>query len=328
MEYASEVWDNCGQINSDRLEKVQLEAARIVTGLPSFASINSIYIETGWEKLKTRREARKLVLFYKIVNGQVPDYLTELVPPTVGDTNNYNLRNRLNISQPSYRLSTYRQSYFPSTIKSWNTLDLNLRQLPTLPSFKSKLQQKYFQPKTVPSYFSFGDRYLSVLHARLRNKCSSLNSDLFKSNLVPSASCSCGYKNECSEHFLLYCNKFNLLRNNMLIELNMLDMRGLPVNIDILLFGNDDLSVEINTFIFSCVQKYIKDTRRFSWTNKSTCNIIDNCQHCVLLHVRIFFSWSHLGYWLIEVSQVDEIYMCYSVQIVLTYVCKIPNPNI
>jgi hypothetical protein len=94
----------------------------------------------------------------------VPDYLTELVPPTVGDTNNYNLRSRLNISQPSYRLSTYRQSYFPSTIKSWNTLDLNLRQLPTLPSFKSKLQQKYFQPKTVPSYFSFGDRYLSSLN--------------------------------------------------------------------------------------------------------------------------------------------------------------------
>ena len=41
-------------------------------------------------------------------------------------------------------------------------------------------------------------------------------------------------------------------------------MGGLPVNIDILLFGNDDLSVEINTFIFSCVQKYIKDTQRFS----------------------------------------------------------------
>jgi hypothetical protein len=36
----------------------------------------------------------------------------------------------------------------------------------------------------------------------------------------------------------------------------MLDMGDLPVNIDILLFGNDNLSVEINTFIFSCVQKY------------------------------------------------------------------------
>jgi hypothetical protein len=89
LEYASEVWDNCGQINSDRLEKVQLEAASIVTGLPSFASINSIYIETGREKLITRREVRKLVLFYKIVNGQVPDYLTDLVQPTVADTNTY-----------------------------------------------------------------------------------------------------------------------------------------------------------------------------------------------------------------------------------------------
>ena len=85
MEYASEVWDNCKQIFSDRLEKIQLEAVGIVTGLPSFASIHSIYIETGWEQLKTRREVRKLVLFYKIVNGQVPDYLTELVPPTVAE---------------------------------------------------------------------------------------------------------------------------------------------------------------------------------------------------------------------------------------------------
>jgi hypothetical protein len=33
LEYSSEVWDNCGQVNSDRLEKLQLEAARIVTRL-------------------------------------------------------------------------------------------------------------------------------------------------------------------------------------------------------------------------------------------------------------------------------------------------------
>jgi hypothetical protein len=44
----------------------------------------------------------------------------------------------------------------------------------------------------------------------------------------------------------------------MLNELNMLHMGGLPVNIDILLFGNDNLFVEINTFIFSCVQIVVK----------------------------------------------------------------------
>jgi hypothetical protein len=45
LEYGSEVWDNCGAVNSDRLEKVQTEAARIVTGLTSYASLDSIYCE-------------------------------------------------------------------------------------------------------------------------------------------------------------------------------------------------------------------------------------------------------------------------------------------
>jgi hypothetical protein len=49
-----------------------------------------------------------------------------------------------------------------------------------------------------------------------------------------------------------------LLRNNMLIELNMLDMRGLPVNIDILLFGNDNLPVE---FFFNV---FVKQPKKFN----------------------------------------------------------------
>ena len=43
-----------GQVNSDRLEKLQLEAARIVTGLTCYTSLDSIYREAGWEKLSTR----------------------------------------------------------------------------------------------------------------------------------------------------------------------------------------------------------------------------------------------------------------------------------
>jgi hypothetical protein len=33
FEYASEIWDNCGVCYSTKLEKLQLDAARIVTGL-------------------------------------------------------------------------------------------------------------------------------------------------------------------------------------------------------------------------------------------------------------------------------------------------------
>ena len=54
LEYVFEVWFNCDQFNSNLLEKVQIEAARIVCGFPSYASITSIYKEPGWDKLKVR----------------------------------------------------------------------------------------------------------------------------------------------------------------------------------------------------------------------------------------------------------------------------------
>ena len=47
LEYASEVWDNCRQTNCNRLEKIQIEAAHIVTGLSIYGSFDSIYKETG-----------------------------------------------------------------------------------------------------------------------------------------------------------------------------------------------------------------------------------------------------------------------------------------
>ena len=200
-------------------------------------------------------------MFYKIVNNQTPDYLQVLVPPYVSDTNNYNLRNRHNINIPLNRLSVYQQSFFPSSITLWNELDLHIRQIPTFSSFKLQLQQLYFHNVKPPRYYFYGDRLLSILHARLRNKCSALSADLNKANLVHDAYCACGYTSESVEHYLLYCNNFASQRNVMLTELTHLDI---PVTIDLLLFGNDNLDTKDNFVIFSAVHKYIKETQRFS----------------------------------------------------------------
>jgi hypothetical protein len=51
------------------LERLQLEAARIITGLPIFTNVEYIYRETGWERLEERRTRRKLQLLYNIQNG-------------------------------------------------------------------------------------------------------------------------------------------------------------------------------------------------------------------------------------------------------------------
>ena len=85
LEYASEVWDGSTQADTNRLKQVQLNAARIVTRLPVFAYLDSLYYETGWETLSQRRTNKKLILMFKIVNNETPGYLKNLLPNRVRD---------------------------------------------------------------------------------------------------------------------------------------------------------------------------------------------------------------------------------------------------
>ena len=80
LEYAPIVWDGCSAYDIEKLEKVQLSAARIATGLLIFASRESIYTETGWQTLQNRRYAAKMITMFKIYNDYVPPYLNDIIP--------------------------------------------------------------------------------------------------------------------------------------------------------------------------------------------------------------------------------------------------------
>ena len=161
-------------------------------------------------------------------------------------------------------MSVNQTSYFPCTIQAWNYLDRTIRNLPTFSTFKLKLQQIFFTKRWNPQYYYVGGRFLNVLHSRMRNKCSALNAVLYHANLILNSNCLCGHHNENAEHYLLHCNRFTVTRIIMLFEINKLNFIGIPVNIDLLFFGNEKLSCDVNCSIFLAVQKYIKDTRRFS----------------------------------------------------------------
>ena len=49
IEYSDVVFDNCCQYEKDDLEKIQIEAARIVSGCTKLVSITELYKEVGWE---------------------------------------------------------------------------------------------------------------------------------------------------------------------------------------------------------------------------------------------------------------------------------------
>ena len=65
IEYASLVWDSCTQYEKDTLEKIQYEAARVVTGLARSVLIERFLNEIGWVSLSDRRIIQKLILVSK-----------------------------------------------------------------------------------------------------------------------------------------------------------------------------------------------------------------------------------------------------------------------
>ena len=80
LEYSCEVWGGCTVANAGRLAQLQLEAARIVTGLTAYASLSSLYAKTGWGKLNPIRKSESCHFFYNIVKGDTPDYLSNCSP--------------------------------------------------------------------------------------------------------------------------------------------------------------------------------------------------------------------------------------------------------
>ena len=107
LEYACELWDGCTEQEYNKIEQIQHEAARIITGLPKFSSLESLYCETGWEPLHSRRR-RKLNMFYKIRKNNAPSYLYDCLLPFGGKENAYNLRNQTEYSNPLTRLQLCR----------------------------------------------------------------------------------------------------------------------------------------------------------------------------------------------------------------------------
>lgn len=124
-----------------------------------------------------------------------------------------------------------------------------------------KAVHKTQHDKSPPTYFTIGDRYLNVLHARLRNKCSALNMDLYHANIKPNAMCQCGYLYENAQHYFLSCKNYTAQRNILFFELRK---ENIPTDLETLMYGNDMFNMNINTLIFTKVQNYIKETNRFS----------------------------------------------------------------
>ena len=113
LEYSSIVWDGCSALCSDSIEKLQNEAARIVTGLKRSVSLENLCQECGWETLSARRKNSKLCFMYKVSNNLVPHYIAELIPPLVGNRSQYQLRDSQNYENIHTRTNIFTKVMYP-----------------------------------------------------------------------------------------------------------------------------------------------------------------------------------------------------------------------
>ena len=76
FDYCSPVWDCLSGYLSDKLQKLQNRAARVITKSPFDTSSNHLLSTLDWERLSLRRKKQKALMMYKTMNDDLaPEYL-------------------------------------------------------------------------------------------------------------------------------------------------------------------------------------------------------------------------------------------------------------
>jgi hypothetical protein len=235
-----------------------VDAARLICGATAKCHLTPLYEETKLEKLSVRRKNHRLTIFYKMVYGLAPPYLMNLLPDKVHQQSRHNLRNRNDFTTPITRINAHKYSFLPSTIRDWNTLDLKIKESPSINSFKTALRKHKDKP---PLLYYLGARRTSAMLCRMRLGCSPLRHDLCKElKVIDSGICACGGGEETHHHFFYHCPIYAAQRVTLMEELYKIG----NFNIRTILYGNPKYDHPKNKLIFDSVYKFIETTNRFN----------------------------------------------------------------
>ena len=256
LEYACQILDDCTTRESNKLENLQLYAARIITGAKKGTSHELLYNEVSWPTLADRRTNVKLKHMHKIVHGNVPIFLSSVLPQVVGNVMPYRLRNRHNLTQFHCRTERFRKSFIPDGIRLWNNLDEEIRSVDDIVEYKSKLTDVNKRSKKL---YNYGARPYNIIHAQLRLQCSNLKAHLYSLHVIDDPTCSCTTGNEENFHFFFQCPMYFVQRQELANTIRQLT----SFTINVLLYGDESLDNNANQDIFAAVHKFIQDSGRF-----------------------------------------------------------------
>ncbi len=203
LEYGDVIYDACSIEDTTKLEKVQLEAARIVTGTKFRTSSNEHYLELGWLTLKIRRQFYKLSKLFTITKNQYLPYKKKQILDSITNYHSHATRGHITsqLPIPKCKSEFSKKSFFPSTIKLWNELHGTIRDSVNKSSFKKALCSSKFKTSS-RIYPSNIVRSTQVNFTQIRGGFINLNDDLYCKGCTDTHSCDSGHIIEDPKHFL------------------------------------------------------------------------------------------------------------------------------
>ena len=121
---------------------IQAKACLAITGAIQGTSREKLYEELGLHSFVARHWCIKLIFFYKIVNGLLPDYLYLYLNFTSEE--NYSLRSEKGskFRLISTRTKSFKKSFFPYCINVSNNLKADTRSAKSMSIFKKLIVSK------------------------------------------------------------------------------------------------------------------------------------------------------------------------------------------
>ena len=124
--YCSTVWGNISKGLSDKIQKLQNRAARILTFSNCETCSSILSDELGWESLENKRFKQLAMIMYRIHLS--PSWLKQIFINT-SDVKAHNLRNS--------KINCYGSLHNRGSVL-WNKNPLDIRHLPSLKLFKTR----------------------------------------------------------------------------------------------------------------------------------------------------------------------------------------------
>jgi hypothetical protein len=205
-----------------------------------------------------------------MVNGLTPPYLGNLLAPRQGQSGRYPTRREHSLIPIRAKSTKYYNSFIPSSVRKWNTLDITIKSATSLDSFKRTLKKSMFK-NTTGRFYNKSKGKASVNHTRIRLGLSALKHQLYTYGIVAIPTCTlCNNdEDETPMHYLLECSKHAACRQDLLSRLRpTMDRLDIDINntqsvTELITRGHLTLSVTDNIALFHTVQDYITQTKRF-----------------------------------------------------------------